>query len=166
MSINKFTVSILSVVFLLVCSAVMIGANYESQTEWEYASFEKERNKYAKSKIVNLPDTIISLVVWQPELGLDQSKSADYAVRNGEAIVVEGNYVVDDLNYLEVFKGELNKSLNLEEKSIGNASFDFAVMNALGKAGYEMISRYVENENVDTVVDEVAYKIIFKRKVR
>jgi len=105
-------------------------------------------------------------MVWQPELGLDQSKSADYAVRNGEAIVVEGNYVVDDVNYLEVFKGELNKSLNLEEKSTGNASFDFAVMNALGKAGYEMVSRYVENENVDTAVDEVAHKIIFKRKVR
>ncbi len=174
MSIKQLTVFSLTFVLLLVCSVVLIGANHESQTRWEYATYLRGHDEYTSNSSVYFSGIQITYSRWRQSLGDDYSVG-DWSVYtrkpgNDKVTVAKGDISSqDNRNRYLLFLDALRKTLGGPGEDnftdINWTDFDTHVMNLLGSAGYEVAFRYADDDGF-SVPKGLSYRTVFKRKIK
>lgn len=158
MYINKLTIATLSIVFLLVCSVILIGANHQPQIEWEHIIYIMKVDTYESYHTVYTPVNEVGVRFWMKDTG--QFKKGDWSVSGGDFSELGKENKGSGNNYdkFPLFFYALNQRLNLEQIGIETQRMDLAVMNCLGRAGYELIYRHTGRSEYEGITESFTFK--------
>ena len=169
MFVNKSAITIFGILFLLVTSLFLLGANHQQKVEWEYATYY-----HAVQTWLSLQIRMTTYEVGKPTGNVSVTEKVDFKTRpfkyESDVNGVKRSIKLGEIDHHDLFLKELAGTL-LYNKLVRNSDWhkipihdtdDVQVLEIMGAKGWELIQQERVTPNEENDVNGIRF--YFKRR--